>query len=149
MSVPLGLDCKLYYNDGTYDSPDWQEMTSVKDVTLGVEKNTADVTTRGNDGWRAIATALKDGTIDFQMNWDTTKDDFSAVQDAFFNDTTLELAVMDGDITDDGSEGLRATCEIVTFNRNEPLEEAVTVDVQAKPALATNPPEWYVVGESS
>jgi len=34
---------------------------------------------------------------------------------------------------------------ITKFNRNEPLEEAITVSVTAKPTYSANPPEWMVV----
>ena len=34
---------------------------------------------------------------------------------------------------------------ITNFSRNEPLEEAITVSVTAKPTYATNPPSWMTV----
>ncbi len=57
MSVKLGLDARLYRNTGTYASVTWNEVKNVKDLTLSLEAGEADVTTRGNGGWRAtIAT---------------------------------------------------------------------------------------------
>jgi hypothetical protein len=38
----------------------------------------ADVTTRGNAGWRATVATLKDGSIEFEMVWDTGDADFGA-----------------------------------------------------------------------
>jgi len=52
---------------------------------------------------------------------------------------------MDGDIATAGSQGLRATCMVTNFSRNEPLEEAVTVSVTVKPTYSVNPPVWMVV----
>jgi|DewCreStandDraft_4_1066084.scaffolds.fasta_scaffold241227_1 hypothetical protein len=145
MSVRLGLDAKLYRNTGTHPAPAWNEIENVKDVTLNLEAGEADVTTRGNAGWRATVATLKDGSIEFMMVWDTEDDDFTALRDAFLNHTSIEFAVMDGDIETAGSQGLRAACAVTNFSRNEPLEEAITVSVTVKPTYSENPPEWMTV----
>ena len=146
MATRLGMDAKLYRNTGTYAAPTWVEVSNVKDVTLNLEKGEADVTTRANGGWRATVGTLKDASIEFQMVWDTVDAGFDAIRQAFFNNTPLEFAVMDGDITDPDSEGLRATFDIFNFTRNEALEEAIMVDVSIKPTYADNAPEWITGG---
>ena len=65
------------------------------------------------------------------MLWDTADANFTAIKDAFFNGTSVEFAVMDGDIATAGSQGLRASMAITAFSRNEPLEEAMSVSVTA------------------
>ena len=145
MGVKLGMDAKLYRNTGSYGSPTWNEMPNVKDVTLNLEAGEADVTTRGNNGWRATVATLKDASVEFEMVWDSADADFVAIRDAFLNKTAIELAVMDGDIETAGNQGLRASCMVTNFTRNEPLEEAITVAVTVKPTYATNAPSWYTV----
>ena len=145
MGVKLGMEAKLYRNDGDYETPDWVEMTNVKDLTLNNEKGEADVTTRKNNGWRATVGTLKDGSIEFEMVWDTEDENFTAIQKAYFGNTSVEFAVMDGDIEQAGSQGLRATMSIMNFTRNEPLEEAITVSVTAKPTYAEHAPDWLEV----
>lgn len=145
MTIKLGMEAKLYRNSGTYAAPTWVEMINVKDLTLNLEAGEADVTTRGNAGWRATIAALKDGSIEFEMVWDTGDADFTAIQQAFFGNTDLEFAVMDGDVASSGSQGLRATMAITNFSRSEALEEAIGVSVTAKPTYADNPPEWMTV----
>jgi hypothetical protein len=145
MAVKLGLDARLYRNTGTYASPVWNHVQSVKDLTLKLEVSEADVTTRGNAGWRATVAALKDASIEFEMVWDVANDDFASIRDAFLNRGAIEFAVMDGDIVTTGSQGLRATCMVTNFTRNEPLDEVVTVSVTLKPTYAVNPPVWLVV----
>ena len=144
MTVKLGLEAKLFRNNADYDSPDWTELENVKDVTLSLEASEADVTTRGNNGWRATIAALKDGSIEFEMIWDTDDANFTAVLVAFLNNSGIEFAVMDGPMSS-GSQGLRATMSITNFSRNEPLEEAITVSVTAKPTYALHAPEWLTV----
>ena len=138
MATRLGLDAKLYRYTGTI----WEEIANVKDVTLSLEKGEADVTTRANGGWRATVGTLKDASIEFQMVWDTGDAGFAAIQQAFFNNTPIEVAVMSGPITDVASEGLQATCDVLNFTRNEALEEALMVDVTLKPTYSATAPQW-------
>ncbi len=142
MAIKLGMDAKLYRNTGSFASPTWNLIPNVKDLTLSLETGEADVTTRGNNGWRATVATLKDGSVEFEMIWDTEDDDFTAIRNAFLNNTALELAILDGLSSVAGSQGLRASFMITGFTRNEPLEEAITVSVSAKPTYSANPPAW-------
>ena len=141
----LGMEGKLYYNAASYDTPDWREILNAKDVNLNLEKGEADVTSRGNAGWRATVGTLKEGSIEFEMVWDTEDEGFAALQAAWFGDTPIEMAVMDGDIAASGSQGLRATMSVISFSRSEPLEEAMGASLVVKPTYAEHPPEWLVV----
>lgn len=145
MGMRLGLEAELFRNTALYATPTWVRVDNVRELTLNLEASEADVTTRANGGWRATVAALKDGSIEFEMVWDTEDAAFTAVQQAFFNNSPLELAVMDGPITESGSQGLRASFAITKFSRNEPLEEAITVSVTAKPTYSAHPPEWMTV----
>ena len=145
MGIRLGLEAKLYRNTADPGTPTWEEMPNVRDLTLNIEASEADVTTRGNAGWRATLAALKDGSIEFEMVWDTQDAGFTAIRQAFFGNTGIEFAVMDGDITVVGSQGLRALMAITNFSRSEPLEEAITVSVTAKPTYSDTPPSWMTV----
>jgi predicted secreted protein len=144
MSVKLGLDARLYRNTSVYDSPAWNDVKNVKDLTLSLEAGEADVTTRGNGGWRATIATLKDGSLEFEMVWDTADDDFTAIRTAFLTNGMVEFAVLDGPVATTGSQGLRAAMAITNFSRSEPLEEAIKVSVTAKPTYSDHPPEWMV-----
>ncbi|MFN5393878.1 MAG: phage tail tube protein, partial [Planctomycetota bacterium] len=112
MPAKLGLDAKLYRNTGTYAAPTWDLIGNVRDLTLNLETGEADVSTRSNNGWRATVSTLKDASLEFEMVWDTADSDFGAIRDAFLNNTTVEIAVLDGLITgtgSSGSQGLRAS----------------------------------------
>ena len=148
MPAKLGLDAKLYRNSGTYATPGWDVIGNVRDLTLNLETGEADVSTRGNNGWRATVGTLKDASLEFEMVWDTADADFTAIRHAFLNNTTIEFAIMDGLISgvgSSGSQGLRALFRIASFSRNEALEEAITVSVTAKPTYSINPPAWMTI----
>jgi len=145
MAHVLGLAAKLYYNTGSYASPTWTLIGNVKDVTLTLEKGTADITTRAAAGWRATVGTLKDLTIEFAMVWDTTDAAFTAIQTAFMNNTSIEVVALDGLVATTGSQGPRVTCDVTSFSRSEPLEDALTVSVTLKPTYSANAPAWFEV----
>ncbi len=146
MAIRLGMDAKLYYKvGGVGGSGSWEELVNVKDVTLNLETGEADVTTRGNAGWRATAATLKEGSIEFEMVWDTGDAGFTAIKNAYFNNAKIGFAIMDGDIAASGSQGLQADFSITNFSRKEALEEALTVSVTAKPTYSTTAPQWVTV----
>ncbi|HOA75209.1 MAG TPA: phage tail tube protein [Phycisphaerae bacterium] len=140
MAIKLGMEARLYY--GTAGATATTELINVKDVTLNLETGEADVTTRGNQGWRATVATLKNGTVEFEMIWDTGDAGFAAIKDAYFNNTAIALAILDGA----NGEGLDADFSITNFSRNEPLEEAITVSVTAKPTYSTRAPAWKEAG---
>jgi hypothetical protein len=135
MGYKLGMQCKAYY--GTAGATATNEMPNVTDVTINLETGEADVTTRGNNGWRATAATLKNGSVEFEMVWDSGDAGFAACKDAYFNATPVALAFLD----DDG-EGLDADFSITNFTREEPLEGAVKAKVTAKPTYSTRAPTW-------
>ena len=140
MAIRLGMEAKIYH--GTAGTTATTELTNVKDVTLNLETGEADVTTRGNSGWRATVGTLKDGSVEFEMVWDSDDSGFTAIKNAYFNNTPIALAILDYE----NGEGLDADFSITNFSRNEPLEEAITVSVTAKPTYSTRAPAWVEGG---
>jgi hypothetical protein len=144
MAHVLSQNAKLYRNTGTYSVPVWDLIGNVKDLTLSLEKDETDVTTRASGGWKEFVDGMKDATVEFGMLWDTGDADFDAFQGAFINNTSVEILVLDGLVATTGSEGLRATMMVKSFTRNENLGEALMVDVSLRPVKnANSAPVWY------
>ena len=131
----VGLSAKLYR--GAAGAQAAMEMKNVKDVTLNLEKGEGDVTTRAAAGWRNYIGTLKDASLEFEMNYDTTDSDYSALLSAYLNNTALAFFVSDG-----SGNGLDADWVITGFNTSQPLDEAVTVSVTAKPTYVSRAPSW-------
>lgn len=148
-SYKLGQDCKIYYCvAGIGGTPEWSELGNVREVNTNCQKGEADVTTRGNNGWKATAGTTKDASIDFEMVWDPGNAGFTAIQTAFMANSTIGIAAMDGPIATAGSQGLWADCAVTNFSRQEPLEGAVTVKVTVKPTYSANAPIWKTISGS-
>lgn len=145
MGAILGADCKLYRNTGTVNSPTWDEVTIVRDLTLNLEKGEADATTRGAGGWEQILAGLKKASVDFEIVWDKASADFTAFKDAFFNGTTVECAVLDGVANTNGTSGLRSDMAVIAFNRNEQLQQAVNAGIKMRPGYSSTAPSWMIV----
>jgi len=143
MAYVLGLDAKMY----RYDTPTttWEEIENVKDLTLNLEGSTADVTTRGGNGWRQSVKTLKDGNVSWTMVYDNDDAEFTAIRTAFLNNDDVQLQIMDGDRATTGTQGLQAHFSITGFNINESLEEAMTVDVTAVTAYNSTAPAWTTI----
>ena len=135
MSTVLGLDAVLYR--GTAGAQGATEVTNVKDLTLSLESGEADVTTRAAAGWKASIATLKQASLEFGMLYDTSDEDFKAFQTAYFSNTPMALFVSDG-----AGSGLDADFSITGFSVEQPLEEALSVSVTAKPTASTRAPAW-------
>jgi predicted secreted protein len=136
MAIKLGMNAKLYH--GAAGSKATNVIGNVKDVTLNLETGEADVTTRGNQGWRAKVATLKEGSVEFEMVWDTADTAFTAIQQAWFNTTPIAFLILDSE----NGQGLDADFVVTNFSRKEPLEEAITVSVTIKPTYSTRAPAW-------
>ena len=149
VAVPLGMNAKLYFcAAGIGGTPTWTEVANATNVTLNVTKGESDATTRANNGWKAVATTLKEASVEWEMVWNKADAGFTAMQQAFFNNTLLGMAVMDGDIAVAGNQGLWADCNITNFSREEPLAEVIKAKVTAKPGYSTNAPQWKTIAGS-
>ena len=138
MAYKLGMDAVIKY--GTAGTIAATALTNVRNVTLNLEKGEADVTTRGNGGWKATVATLKDASVEFEMVWDTADAGFTAIKNSYFNNTAISLLILDAAT---GGQGLDADFMVTKFTREEPLDEAIVVKVTAKPTLSTRSPTWH------
>lgn len=144
----LGMNAKIYQGAAAAALGALTEMNNVRDVTLNMEAGEADHTTRANQGWRAVAPTLREMSVDFEMVWQPGDAGFEAIRTAFLANGTLELAILDQDVSvtipaGEGASGPKGTFSITSFTRAEPLEEVQMVSVSAKLSLYD---AWIVDG---
>lgn len=136
MSTVLGLNCKLYR--GTAGTRAITEMSNITDLRLEMEHDEADITTRASGGWKMTLPALRDAEIRFEMLYDSSDPDFTAVRSAFFARGALAFFVTDG-----SGCGLDCDCIVTGFSIVQDLTDAVKVSVTLKPsASAGRVPAW-------
>ena len=144
--IKIGLEAKLYY--GTAGSQAATEAKNVKDVTLSLEAGSADITTRAANNWRVKKATLKEGSLEFTVNYDTEDAFCSTVITNFLSNTSMAFFVTDGD-----SNGLDADFTLTNCSIEQPLEEAITVNVTAEPTFIGGQngraPAWVTAGSGS
>lgn len=140
MAYISGIDCKVYYNSGTYGSPTWVEWSCVRDTTFALTLEEVDATCRGGNGFRQSAISLK--SIEVSGNAVKDKDDasFVAIETAARSETVLDVLVLDGVRTSADSDGWRMDVQIYGWTENQPYEDIVTIDFTMKPARSANSP---------
>ncbi|MDO5554355.1 MAG: phage tail tube protein [Planctomycetia bacterium] len=110
----LGMECVLSIGGA--------EVKNVQDVTVTLSAGEADITTRGNRGWRQTVPTLRECTIEFTMLYlpgDTT---FDTLHEAFESGDTVAVSV----------EGISGQFGVTNFSYEQPLEDAVKVNVTLK-----------------
>ncbi len=157
-AIPLGMNAKLFRNaTADFIAPatfTGTEVPNVRDLTLNLEKATADATTRGNGGWRAEVGTLKGSSVDFEMIADPADTHYTAIMNAWLNNTPIQFAVMSGPLVSPpapGSEGLIAVFSINNISRAEPLEGVQMASVTMTPTYVSDvafKPAWKEVASS-
>lgn len=135
------LDALAYYNSATYASPTWVEIASIENISIGMTKGEKVLKFRGKD-WDVVRGLLKNANIQLTMHQVVDDAALGEFADAFFDNTSVEVALMSGAITDTKAEGLRITCEVFDFSRSEEIENTLMYNVVLKPSSFVNDPAW-------
>lgn len=143
MGKQVGLDMKLYRATG---SPAWNLVDNVRDLTGPDSFSEADVSVRGV-GIKLTEPALRDISFDWEMIYDESDTDFTAIRTAYAAKTSIEFAFADGTLGTAGTTGsggtagvkyIRVTCKVFKFERSEALEGANSYAVTVKPCYSSN-----------
>jgi predicted secreted protein len=118
--VDLGLNAKAYLGGVV--------LEDITDVTVNLQRATADVTTRRAQGWRQKVGTLRECSADFDII--STTDSvavISQIQENFLNNdgSTIDMAFL----TKEGGIGPVGWWSVSQFQMGEPLEDAVKFSV--------------------
>lgn len=123
--MAMGILSKLYINNGgTYASPLWLEVSLIADLNM-------------DGGWNKADSSVRAGRVETQENTNfrvelsgTLRKSMSdagyvAMRNAFTQDTILDVLVLDGARTVDGSDGFRFEGKIGDFGEDQGLQSVV------------------------
>lgn len=138
-----GINCKAYYNSGTYGSPTWVELSIINDLQENSKTMTADSNSR------ATFINLKVG-VSGDLSWTgTIKRDGSAahlvVYRAMKAKTVLDLLILDGPNTTNGVMGHRADCLVIDTSNNQGRSERLYDSIEIVPTDSTNLPKHVLI----
>lgn len=149
MAYILGQDAKCFR--GPAGAKATTEVKNVKSITVDMQSGETDVSTRATKGWKAFAATLKEATIDIELLYDPEDEDFNAFKNAYFQNSPIALFIADGyektagtggTTASTGGEGMDADFSITGFTVEQPLEEAITVKIKARPTASSRAPKW-------
>ena len=151
--IPLGKDAVLKYATAaitTVKADGGTEMTGASDVTIVMDKETADVTRRSCAGWRDERDAFRTMGINFTLFCAdgnvAERTALDAIKDAYWSGSYngargIGLWAASSSVSTYGA-GPDACFSITKFERTEALSEGIAYNVEARLNIEYRAPSW-------
>ncbi len=136
MALKLGFAGKLYVGNPATDGAEpttYSELKNVKDVSINLSRDRADVTTRAAEGYKVEVATLASLSVEFESIWDSEDTALGIVKSAYFNNSVVWVKALD---SENGS-GVKFPASVADFTLNQPLGEAQTVRITVVPTYHT------------
>lgn len=146
-----GHRMKAYRNTGTPSVPVWAVVSEIGDLSIpDLSRGLAELKRRAKDFTKNLPTLIQSIAIEFRLHYGLGATQYTAIRNAFWNATAEEWAIMGGDITSTGVEGLRCPVLVESFPFDQPLEEVAGHDIRLAigymvVSSVEVDPSWYVV----
>lgn len=144
----LGILSKTYRNTGTYGSPTWSEVTCISDLAINPAWDEADGSSRGSRAKQSGKT-LMGLEISAKLRVSPGDENYEAFSDAVYDDTVLDLMILDGDDAVNDVRGWRADFHVFSAAQDQAMANVLYDDVVLKPAISANPTKSVLVTAGS
>ena len=142
----LGILARIYRNtSGNYASPTWTAMNGFSDAALRAAWDKADFSSRESRVKGGVKTQLDLGfTGKYKVS--NTDANYLALWGASFDDSVLDLLILNGPIEDEGVRGVRYDAQIYSAGEDQGLGVALYDEFTIDPYIFDNEPCIAVVG---
>lgn len=146
-----GHRMKMYRNVGSPSVASWLEVNEVGDVSISdLARGLAELKRRAKDFTKNLPTLIQSIAIEFRLHYGLGLTAFTAIRSSFFAATAEEWAIMGGDITSTGVQGLRCPVIVEQFPFDQPLEDVAGHDIRLAIAYMTVngvelDPSWLII----
>lgn len=114
---------------------------NIQDLDINLQKDTIEISSRANAaGFKQKVASLKDATISFTILWKPGDAFFDLLKDKYLDDGEFFFAALDQLAATSGTQGIAGNFQVSNFSRKEPLNGALTVEVELIPSSHTG---WY------
>jgi hypothetical protein len=139
MSMKLGKDAVAYYHatPTTALSGMTLILSGVRDVQLSIGAGSAKTTTRASGGWETELPTLRTLSVSLKIPLDPTDAGYIQLATSFLAGSTFAAAFLTDTKATVGAEGPVGDFGVTKFDRNEPIDGEVEVDVELKLAKFT------------
>ena len=133
-----GYSAKVYFDAtplaGAPETATWIELDIIGDATLGDDTEAVEITKRRHAGRKAYEPGQRDNEVTFDLALDPSDGGYAALKAAYESRGEIALAVMSGDITEGGIEGVAGNFIVSSWPRNEPIGAEVIRPIGVKPS---------------
>lgn len=137
--VRIGANARVYYNTGTFASPTWVEIETIRDLTRTSEWETTDATCRKHRRKKVNAKTLVSHSFEGELTCMVDDAAYLALEAAFDADDAMELLVLNGAKETNGVRGIRGAFHVTKLDEAQPLNGHITTPIQFQPADSANP----------
>lgn len=117
-----GKRWRLYYNTGSHESPVWAAVNRAVDIKLINTRDVVDASRRESE-FGLEEGALKNTGIEFGYRYKTGTDTVrDALEDSYDDETKVQFAVADGDISVDGTKYTKLWGQVVVWDTDAQLK---------------------------
>lgn len=146
MALKSGLQLYTYNLAGTIATPTTYNLFNyVRDESVDMDRTEVDASSRASVTFRQFVPGLSNGNVETQIMHLPGDTIFDAIQAAFFNNTTLLMAFVDGPLqAGDERHGETGTIDVsglwgafyvTNFTEQRALEDAQVHDIRFSPTL--------------
>lgn len=146
--MPLGITSTCYLNSGTYVTPIWNLLDLIADATVKADWNSADASVRRGRVEEAEPTNLV-LELTGKVRKSMTDTAFLVLRAAHLIASTLDVLILDGLRTVNGSEGFRFDGKVFQWSEDQSLGVVTFKDFMIKPCISTNLPKSVIVNGGS
>ena len=150
MPCITGFDGKAYYNSGTNASPTWVEITYARDVNTTSSAEKLDNSDRASKYKKYCAGQLDVETTITLTYGRTAATAVDALRDKYHLREAVQIAIMDGNIADTGTEGYKYYASVYSHDWDQPLSDGQTLTMTFAPTYyeesgSVVDPDWIVI----
>lgn len=148
--VKVGIEGAVYRNTGTYGSPTWTEVTLVRDVDPKFPWDMGDASSRETRA-KLYAKTMIDIAVSLTVRADDANTGYQALFDAAMSPTTvLDMLVLDGPLTAEGSMGVRSHFNASETGQSQGASDVIYTTFELKPGWSSEGyPSKIEVGSAS
>jgi hypothetical protein len=142
--LKLGIDATAWVNTATWDSPSWAEMDFIEDLDEATDWDVAEIKIRRSLVKQGAKTMVDIG-VSAKMLREPDNSTYLRILNALRTRDTVDVMFLDGDIDEDGAEGIRYIAQVVSGGGSQNSSDALYRDIVFKPFPSADPdevPQW-------
>lgn len=150
MAAKKGYKRTIYRETGgTFATPTWNLVDNVKDVSWALPKDSLEATRRASGALKESEPGRGDFSITGMIMVDESDSDFTAFETAWLADSLLDIMILDGPNSTNGSRGYRMEMKLHEFSEDTADDGILYRNFVLKPCISSNAKQSVVVSSGA